>query len=209
MSVRLIAWAYQQNVGSMAEKAVLVALADAANGHTGRCHPSVERLAKFVEANEKTVRRALQGLEEKGYIQRSRARDGEGRLGNYSYTFALDFASQPPDTESGSPPGTESALEPEVDLEPEGPLAAAAPRAGVPNPIWDALTEIFGEATTETARSRRGKVCRSLKNARASPEEIIRRARAWPKHFENATLTELALEKHWDVLGRPPLRLRT
>lgn len=75
------------------------------------------------------------------------------------------------------------------------------------NPIWDALVEVFGEPSTDTSRSLRGKVCSSLTRAGATPDEILKRAKSWPRHFENATLTELALEKHWDALGRPPLRL--
>jgi len=75
------------------------------------------------------------------------------------------------------------------------------------NPIWDSLTEVFGEAQTENARSLRGKVCRSLSSAGATPQDVVKRAKAWPRHFEGATLTETALEKHWTALGRPPLRL--
>lgn len=207
MSVQLIAWAFEQQLGSITEKSVLLSLANASNGHTGRCHPSIERLAKETNANEKTVRRALVSLEAKGYIQRERARKNDGTLGIYSYTFPkLDTASHPPDIVSASPPDTESAQEPEVNLEPEEGLATS-PRSRPRNPIWDALTAVFGEATTETAQSRRGKVCRSLTAARASPEDVVRRAQSWPRHFDDATLTELALEKHWDVLGRAPLRL--
>jgi 5-methylcytosine-specific restriction endonuclease McrA len=81
---------------------------------------------------------------------------------------------------------------------------SSAPRK--PNEIWDALAEVFGEPSTDTARSLRGKVCASLTRAGATPDELIARAKSWPRHFENATLTETALEKHWDKLGRPPLR---
>ncbi len=75
------------------------------------------------------------------------------------------------------------------------------------NGVWDALTEVFGEASTESAKSLRGKVVRSLTAAGATREEVLTRARSWPRHFEDATLTETALEKHWDALGRKPLRL--
>lgn len=92
------------------------------------------------------------------------------------------------------------------ELLPENGSSSSLPRTAARNPVWDALTEIFGEATTETARSRRGKVCRSLTRTGADHDEILRRARLWPRHFEGATLTETALEKHWDALGRPPLR---
>lgn len=91
-----------------------------------------------------------------------------------------------------------------VKREPNGSLESGQ---RVRNPIWDALNEVFGEPTTDTARSLRGKVCSSLTRAGATPEEIISRAKSWPRHFEHATLTETALEKHWDALGRRPLRL--
>lgn len=72
--------------------------------------------------------------------------------------------------------------------------------------IWDALGAIFGEPTTRTAEKVRGKVVSSLRYAHADPAEIEVRAKRWPLHFDRATLTDLALEKHWDTLGRKPLR---
>lgn len=71
--------------------------------------------------------------------------------------------------------------------------------------VWDALTEVFGKAETETARNLRGKVVRSLVAAGASRESIMERVYAWPSFFEGATLTELALEKHWGQLGTAPV----
>jgi hypothetical protein len=72
--------------------------------------------------------------------------------------------------------------------------------------VWDALAEIFGEPTTRTNQRLRGRIAASLRDAGATPDEILGRARAWPFHFPGATLTETALEKHWDRLGRPVLR---
>ena len=104
-------------------------------------------------------------------------------------------------------PGTRGvSQEPEKIFEPEEDLRLRRRNGSTSRPrneLWDALTEIFGDATTVTAQSRRGKIIRSLKAARASPDEIISRARSWPLHFDIATLTETALEKHWDTLGRP------
>lgn len=74
------------------------------------------------------------------------------------------------------------------------------------NYVWDALVEIFGEPTTATNVKLRGKVSASLASAGATRDEILSRAAAWPFHFPGATLTETALEKHWDRLGRPVLR---
>jgi hypothetical protein len=45
-----------------------------------------------------------------------------------------------------------------------------------------------------------------LVEAGATGEEVVKRAKTWPNHFEKATLTDRALEDHWDKLGRPPLR---
>lgn len=74
------------------------------------------------------------------------------------------------------------------------------------NEVWDALVAIFGEPTTDSNRKLRGKVVASLRRAGADHDEVIRRARTWPLHFPEAELTETALEKHWDRLGRPPLK---
>src|SRR5690606_36032856 len=72
--------------------------------------------------------------------------------------------------------------------------------------VWDALVELFGEPATDTNRKLRGKVVASLKRAGATYDEILRRAQSWPLHFESATLTESAPEKHWDRLGKPRMR---
>ncbi len=207
MSVQLIAWAYEQQVGSATEKTVLLALANAANHHTNQCNPRIDRLALETELGESTVRKALCSLADKGFIERERPRRGDGSLGVYRYTFPHLLLAErtPPLSASGSPPLPRSGLvEPEVVLEPE--KIAAPPQPRPRNVIWDTLTEVFGEPTTRSAQKVRGKVCSSLSAARASPDEIISRAKRWPLHFDSATMTDLALEKHWDTLARQPLR---
>lgn len=72
--------------------------------------------------------------------------------------------------------------------------------------MWDALVAVFGEPTTRTNVTLRGKVCASLTEAGATGDDVLTRASVWPLHFPGATLTETALEKHWDRLGRPVLR---
>lgn len=84
-------------------------------------------------------------------------------------------------------------------------LARTRPR----NLVWDTLADVFGEPSTKTARSVRGKVVASLTQAGATPAEIHRRVVMWPLHYPDATLTDLALEKHWDALARPPLKATT
>lgn len=129
-------WALKQRTGSSSRKAVLLALADHANGHTGKCNPHVETLAYELELSFRTVQRALTDLEEGGFISRRRSRKADGSWGAYDYSF-------PPDTVSGSPPDIHDAShrtlttqppdtvsgqeEPEVkqpEVEPEGPAGA-------------------------------------------------------------------------------------
>lgn len=91
-------------------------------------------------------------------------------------------------------------LEPEP-IEPEQALPVKRAR----NEVWEAFAFIFGEPTTDSNRRLRGKVVASVRRAGGTYDEVIRRAAAWPAHFE-VELTETALEKHWDRLARPPLR---
>ncbi len=72
--------------------------------------------------------------------------------------------------------------------------------------VWDGMAAVFGEPTTRSNRSLRNKLVISLREAGANYAEIIVRASLWPEHFSGATLTETALELHWDRLGRPALR---
>jgi hypothetical protein len=87
------------------------------------------------------------------------------------------------------------------------PTEPPKPAKRIPNEVWDALAEVFGEPTTESNKKLRGRITVSLQNAGATHDEIIRRAQAWPLHFPGATLTPTALEKWWDQLAGAPLRL--
>ena len=102
MSVRAIAWAFGQSVGSPMAKLALLKLADHAD-ENGECFPSIERIATDTEMNERSVRRHLEALEAAGLIDR-RTR-GRGKV------YRLNVAAKP-DTESGNEqltPDTESA----------------------------------------------------------------------------------------------------
>ena len=94
------------------------------------------------------------------------------------------------------------AVEGEGEGEGEGVLAPKPAR----DEVWDELAGIFGDPTTRSNKSLRGKLVKSLSAAGATALEIRTRVQAWPLHFPDATLTETALEKHWDRLGRLPAR---
>lgn len=183
------------------------------------CYPSLKLLCEETGRGRSTVVNAIRELEEAGLLEVTReSGGGRAKVNRYrsivtEENIARFLASRPKlqrVLDKTLSEQEESIKGPEARLEDVGPrerskdLSLARPR----DPIWDCLTDIFGDATTETRRSLRGKVCRSLRTAGATPDEIVKRSRAWPRHFEGATFTELALEKHWDTLGRPPLRQR-
>jgi hypothetical protein len=93
--------------------------------------------------------------------------------------------------------------------------------ARAPNQVWDAFSFLFGEPSNPKAAKRRGgnvhpvlqslavTTNREIGDVRVDPatyDEVLRRARLWPFHFGSATLTEEALAKHWDTLGRHPVK---
>lgn len=200
MSIQLVSWALETPTGSVSRKVVLIALANATNHHTGLCCPSLKRLASETDLSVSTVQRAIDALIEMGLVAKSERHRKNGSKTSNVYTFPTT----PYGHSDHSPLVTVTTPEPEV--EPEVEPLAAAPRKRAPNPVWDALSYVFGEPTTRSAQQVRGRVVSSLRAAGATPDEIVKRARQWPKHFDGAVMTDLALEKHWDTLGRKPLR---
>ena len=96
MSVQLIAWALEQRTGSVSRKAVLLALANCANHHTGLCCPSLRRIREETELSENTVLRSLVDLEDAGYIVRERRQRENGSHTSTVYRF--------PHADGGVPP---------------------------------------------------------------------------------------------------------
>lgn len=203
MSVAHITWAFSQTVGSGTRKVVLLALADRCNKDTLVCRPRIATLAKDCDLSERAVRLALDYLcDDLQLIKRERRRAKDGSFRGYDYIFPpVAVHAQPAAPRAGSPAAPRAGHEPEVDLEPEETPLAAAPRKR--NETWDALTALFGEATTRTSQTLRGKICRSLNQAGATPSEINARAKRWRHVFPNAQLTEAALDKHWPLLQPP------
>jgi hypothetical protein len=215
MSIQLVGWALETPCGSPSRKAVLVALANCQNHHTGLCCPSLKRLAAETEFSKATVIRALVDLETMGLIVKVERKRKNGSDTSNEYLFPLSPVTPP--VSHGATPGGITVRPPEPEVEPEvEPSAAPPPETNRPPPngkadrdrIWDALTDIFGPVTTRTGETLRGKHVSELAAAHATPPDILARAKAWPLHFDSATLTAPALVKHWDTLGRKPLRRR-
>lgn len=65
------------------------------------------------------------------------------------------------------------------------------PQAGDIDPIWDALTEAFGEVRTPSERGRRNRAVRELRSAQATPEEIAVAAEFCRRSFTHFSETAL------------------
>lgn len=87
MSFQAMTWATEQKVPAN-EKLVLLMLANHTNGQTGRCDPSLNRLAEECGMSRDTVIRAMKRLEEKGLIRVIR-RTLEGAQISNSYRLAM------------------------------------------------------------------------------------------------------------------------
>lgn len=90
MSLRAMAWAWEQNTKSSGERLVLLALADHA-GDDGECYPHTARLAEKCALDRKTVQRHLIALDERGLVEKLyRRKRGDGRLAGWQYRIAFD-----------------------------------------------------------------------------------------------------------------------
>lgn len=203
MSVHVLSWVLKHSEETLGRRLVLIVLADHAKEDGSGSWPSVETIAREARLSERQVQYALRGLESSLSITCT----GQTKKGTRVYAVNMKGADIAPlAAKGGAIYDTEGvhSIAPEPSLEPS---KTSMREINGRNAVWDALVEVFGEPSTDTARSLRGKVCSSLTRAGATSDEVVARAKSWPRHFENATLTELALEKHWDALGRKPLRM--
>jgi DNA-binding transcriptional MocR family regulator len=171
----------------------------------GSSFPSRRTLADRLRCSVDSVDRAAKELVTVGALQIAARRTDSGDQTTNLYRLIHAAPVRTPLGTVAATPIRTPAAQNENQPERKNTLAAT-PRKR--NKIWDALTYVFGEPTTKTATQVRGKVCASLTQAGATPDQVVARASAWPAHFDSAVMTDLALEKHWDTLGRRPLRRR-
>lgn len=192
MSARYVAWAWEQHPGSINAKLMLLKLADQANDD-GVCWPSRRSLAADLGVAVRTVSRMAERLEERGMLTRVvRNRPNGSRTSNYFQLPPLSGETR------GSMHGRQGDL-----VTPDNTRSSSKNSnlsSESQSALWDALTDLFGSADTETSRSKRGKVVRSLVGADADPAEIAKMPVRWQKLFPDATFTETALEKYYGML---------
>lgn len=95
MSNEALTWAFNQKLKPSTDKFVLIALADYAD-ENGSCFPSHQKTADRTGASVATVRRAVQRLEESGYITVERRHRGDGSQSSNRYVLNLKGAQTSP-----------------------------------------------------------------------------------------------------------------
>lgn len=68
MSVQAVSWVFSLSLGSAPQKAVLLYLAERAQDDGSGAYPSVRKIMVATELSERTVRKALHDLYERGLI---------------------------------------------------------------------------------------------------------------------------------------------
>lgn len=180
--------------------------------------PGERRLAQMCGVSVPTIKRAISELVTSGHLSVERHRQSSGVFRGNSYTLRAPGITDDPRSVSpgitGDPSpgitGDPTEVDRNLSIAERQSLSGAidppkrrSPRPG--DPLWDALTEVFGPAVTRNARSNRGKLVQSLLEAEVDPEWITRKSRdAWRKTMpDGATFTENALEKHYGLLIGP------
>lgn len=90
MSIQAVAWALEQDVPDSAAKLVLISLANALNGKTGKCFPSFEQIMKESSNSRSTVIRKLKWLAANGWIMINSEYAHDGRQMANSYTLKIE-----------------------------------------------------------------------------------------------------------------------
>lgn len=88
MSYAAEQWARAQTVGNARAKQVLIELAHCLNGKTHQCTPGIAYLRQVTELNEKTITKATDYLQEKGFIRKSYVKTSTGRGISYAICYA-------------------------------------------------------------------------------------------------------------------------
>ena len=90
MSHYMTALAMKQKGLKPATKIVLYWLAEHHNGESGRCFPSLNRLALCCEMDKSTVVRHIDALVEKGLVQRRKTTRPDGGFSSTTYVLYID-----------------------------------------------------------------------------------------------------------------------
>lgn len=229
MSVAVMTTCWKHSRARGTDLLVLLALADIANDD-GECWPSIPHLAKKCRIDTRTTQRRIRSLEELGevivVVGGGRASKSGGPASNrYRITVYIpddgtgDGGNLPPrqsaipgtDATGGvahAPPLGVAPVPPESSVEPSKepsllPVVAEATPARRQDPLFDALADVCGIASSDLTSSARGAMNRALADLRkvdAEPVDVRDRADVYRRRWPNVSLTPTALVKHWPTL---------
>lgn len=197
MSVRVMGAVWDLPIPA-ARKLVLLALADHANDE-GICWPSQERIAQKCGISDRQVRNHVTALIEDGYIrvvERRMLRTTVWQIVTPERKPASAHDRKPASNTTGSQLPTNHQGEPSVEP------SSLSPNGRKRDPVWDALVGLFGDPLP-SARTMYGKAAKELRDADATPEEIIDRAQRLVEAWGPSKLTVTSLLKHWARFGAP------
>jgi hypothetical protein len=230
VSIEAIAVCLHHSRASGTDKLVLLGIAN--HEGDGGAWPSVGTLARYANCTERNVQRSIANLIELGEVQVERQAGGndgtrqDRRPNLYRVTVrcpgSCDGTSRhrvrgdAHDTPSRN--GVTSTVargdahvangvtptSPEPSLQPSGKPLPATPRQK--DILFESVAECCGIALGSITRTSRGALNRAVKELRevdATPDQVANVAKAYKANYPNATLTPMALVKHWASFGTP------
>jgi DNA-binding transcriptional ArsR family regulator len=213
MSIEALNWAWEQPVAKAANKLVLLALADHANGD-GECWPSMKRIADRSDISARHVSRAINELVDLGLVEKANRRRHGGQYRGWDYrlliqqTPAASGHGRPVTSGHGRPSPADTGVRSEPsENRKEEPLAAAPREAPTrkADDLFVTVAQVCGislDGITRTARGQLNKAVKELREVQATPEQIHHKAKAYRTQYPNATLTPTALTKHWSSFAQ-------
>lgn len=123
MSYAAEQWARAQTVGNARAKQVLIELAHCLNCKTQQCTPGIAYLRQVTELNEKTITKATDYLQEKGFIRKSYVKTSTGRGISYAICYAGEDTPK-----TGGMDTSKTGLTPNLGVPPN--LPADTPKTG-------------------------------------------------------------------------------
>lgn len=103
MSIFVQAWVYSYSEATLADRLVLLAIADEADDDGTNAYPSQDRIAHKTRLSRSTVKRCVASLEAAGELLVTRPEStGRGRFNRYTVVMGITLGETPPDNPQGA-----------------------------------------------------------------------------------------------------------
>lgn len=217
MSVKVMSWVWEQDLPTT-KKMLLLAIADHADDYGENAWPTKGRLAKKVGVEPNRIRQLLRELEADHWIETIRQRGGtlntpsDRRPNLYKINTQrglIDDAPQPSGGHWEAPRGVTGKPsrgltgEPLIISDTSSTSFGSQKRARKPDTIFDALVLACGldpAGLTSSARGATNKAVKELREVDATPESILRVARAYQQKWPDLSMSPTSIAKHYPSL---------